>query len=41
MQIVKVQEFLFNNLNIVANIKTDRGQRFGKRRGSHLRPIVC
>ena len=37
----KLQDVLLNELNIEGNIKIDRCHRFGKRRGSHPRTIVC
>ena len=37
----KVQDVLLNKLNIEGNIEIDRCHRFGKRRGSCPRTIVC
>ena len=37
----KVQDVLLNKLNIEGNIEIDRCHRFGKRRASCPRPIVC
>ena len=37
----KVQDVLLNKLNIEGNIEIDRCHRFGKRRGSRPRTIVC
>ena len=37
----KVQEFVFNNLNIEGNIKIDQCHCFEKFIGSRLRTIVC
>ena len=37
----KVQDFLLNKLNIEGNIEINRCHRFGKRRGSRPRTIVC
>ena len=37
----KVQDVILNKLNIEGNIEIDRCHRFGKRRGSRPRTIVC
>ena len=37
----KVQDALLNKLNVEGNIEINRCHRFGKRRGSPLRTIVC
>ena len=37
----KVLNLILNNLNVESNIKINRCHRFGKRRGSRPRTIVC